>query len=798
MKNLSNTNRLSVLSIIVLTLFTFNISWAQCVDEVFIDFLDPEPTSVVITWSPVFPEDGINYDWEIRTSGAPGTLLAGYVVSGNAPNGTNSVTVSGLQYDTEYFAYVRYNCDATTSSPWQATDSNPFTTQKLRAPVATPAILISNNSFIAKWNPVLGASSYRLDVSANSTFTSILASYSDITVNTIYKLVDIGITPTTQYWYRVRAVGNNGTGEFTTADSNIITLTTTAVSTGISIWDGMTWINGAPDATVDAIINGNYDTATNGTFDCKSLLVNSGKILTIQSTGPLGPNGRYVRIYGTLVNEAGPTGVVVESNGNLIQRDGANNIENVGAITVKRNSNPLWRLDYTIWSSPVTGSQTLGQFSPDTSPNRFYSYESFSDKYFSIPSTTVSVAGSGYLIRMPNDWVSNPSASLPLTTPGPAAAWTGVFTGIPNASNLILPLSKSGNGYNIIGNPYPSALSATAFLTINNFFNDNIGNTLYYWRRTNDITGAGSAANSFYASYTVFGGTAAADAPTLIPNALISKGQGFLVQANLSALDPSVSINNLMRDPNYPAQFLRKANQAEEQVQTDENDGVERNRLWLNLTSAEGGFGQTLLGYATDASNGLDRNDGKYFNDGALALTSYLDNKEYIIQARALPFVDTDVVPLLFKTPFAGDYTISIAQMDGFFAEGQAVYIKDNLTNTGHNLNEGPYNFSSEVGVFPARFEVVYNASSLSTKNPILDANAVVVYKSNQALNINSGAIAMKSVELYDMSGRVIYKKENIDNTKLAISNLNFQDQIIIIKINTEAGIVNKKYSFTR
>ena len=196
--------------------------------------------------------------------------------------------------------------------------------------------------------------------------------------------------------------------------------------------------------------------------------------------------------------------------------------------------------------------------------------------------------------------------------------------------------------------------------------------------------------------------------------------------------------------------------------------------------------------------NSMLEADGEYFNDGKFALTSLLDTKEYIIQARALPFKDSDVVPMQFKTPNAGDYTIALDSIDGLFADGQAIYIKDNVTKTVNNISEKPYTFSSEAGVFPVRFEVVYNTNSLSTNNPTIDANSVVVYKNNHALNINTGAIAMKSVELYDMSGRVIYKKENIGDAKFVISNMNFQDQIVIIKITTEAGIVNKKFSWTR
>ena len=78
-----------------------------------------------------------------------------------------------------------------------------------------------------------------------------------------------------------------------------------------------------------------------------------------------------------MTNNAGPSGIIVESGGALVQVINSANA-NVGAITVNRNSNSLLRLDYTMWSSPVSGTQTLAQFSPLTSqsPNRFYTYDS--------------------------------------------------------------------------------------------------------------------------------------------------------------------------------------------------------------------------------------------------------------------------------------------------------------------------------------------------------------------------------------------------------------------------------------
>lgn len=49
------------------------------------------------------------------------------------------------------------------------------------------------------------------------------------------------------------------------------------------------------------------------------------------------------------------------------------------------------------------------------------------------------------------------------------------------------------------------------------------------------------------------------------------------------------------------------------------------------LPSQPGVFGQTLVGYMPHAENEVDRTDGKYLGDESTALTSWLNNSEYII-----------------------------------------------------------------------------------------------------------------------------------------------------------------------
>ncbi len=72
-----------------------------------------------------------------------------------------------------------------------------------------------------------------------------------------------------------------------------------------STWNGTTWSPSAPDATTNAIINGNYSTLENGIFTAKDLTINAGQTLTIASgttlavSGNLINNGKIIRC-GTL------------------------------------------------------------------------------------------------------------------------------------------------------------------------------------------------------------------------------------------------------------------------------------------------------------------------------------------------------------------------------------------------------------------------------------------------------------------------------------------------------------------
>lgn len=518
-------------------------------------------------------------------------------------------------------------------------------------------------------------------------------------------------------------------------------------------WNGSVWSNTVgPDATTDAVITGTYSTSVNGTFTAKKLTISTGGSLTVNS-------GTNITLTEGLVNSLTAAAVVVENNANIVQTTGTTNV-NTGAITVKRNSNPLMLLDYGMWGSPVSGQQ-LQAFSPATLSNRFYSYNTTTNIYTAETATNNFADGKGYLIRMPNDHPTTPTI------------WTGSFVGVPHSGDYTFTPAV---GFNSVANPYPSTISMATFVADN----PTITGTLYFWRKTNSTTilpGYCSWNNGTYVSNGQPGAIS-----DVVGNDMLQVGQGFIVNATATT---GVLFKNTQRTANNDNQNYKASANATASAE-------EKNRVWLNLTSANGSFSQTAFGYMTNATNGVDSYDGESFNDGNVAISSLIADQKFVIQGKALPFVNTDLVPLYFKVNQAGNYTIAIDNVDGLFANnGQAVYLRDALLNTEVNLSAAAYSFASAQGEFNNRFVVAFTPQTLG--NSEFSVNTVVVYKNNNTVIVNSGNVAMESVKVFDLTGRLLLDKKNINNTTTALS-VDAKNQVILVQVKDINGnTVSKK-----
>ncbi|MBF01449.1 MAG: hypothetical protein CMP77_15930 [Flavobacterium sp.] len=615
-----------------------------------------------------------------------------------------------------------------------------------------------------------GTNRYAID---NLSFTtgpvltpSYVEGYNNADAGSATSLDVTGLEPSTTYYYRVRAV----LAAQTSANSNTI-----EAETGlINVWNGTAWTAGVvPTSVDDAIIEGLYDTGVEGTFSASVLTVNEGGSMVIAS-------GDNIVVTNEVINNAEPEDFIVENNANLIQIN--DNAVNTGEIHVLKSSSPLYRLDYTIWSAPIVG-QSLLSFSPGTVPTRFYSYSEALDIYTGTnPSLTFFTPGYGYLIRTPNNWVAYAEGVA-------GQQWTGTFEGTPNNGEVTVPMQNEANGFNMVGNPYPSPINISAFLTENTGVIED-GSALYFFRKRNDT----SAGSPTYATITLAGYTANTAAggdtgdgvfsnPDNSAQWVINPGQGFFVKAE----GGNLTFNNAMRRPVNNGQFFRTAQDETQQA----------SRYWINMAGTNSEFSQMAVIYKEGKTLGIDYGwDGTaLIGDGAVNLYSTAEEKALAIQARPA-FQSDDVVNVGFRASQPGTYTISLDHADGLFTTGQNIYLIDTVADVSTNLQESDYSFTTEGGQFDERFRIVYDQASLGNDTPVFNADSVVVYENNGDITIDAGKTTIETITVYDINGRVIYTGNNVNATATVIKNLHAAQQVLIVNVATEKGTVSKKIVF--
>nr|WP_315230735.1 T9SS sorting signal type C domain-containing protein [uncultured Flavobacterium sp.] len=645
-----------------------------------------------------------------------------------------------------------------------------------------------------------------------------------------------GLTANTSYTFVV----NYGPCSSTASTAAVINAIPATATWNGSAWSGTTPAGSNPLLTQPIVFTGNY--TSSGDINGCSCTVTSGNVLI--------KDGHTMTITNAVnVTNNATTSLVFESNASLVQ---TTNVTNTGAIEYRRISAPMKNFDYTYWSSPVHGDDKVTPVIPkqtakNLSPNTLW------DKYFRYDPTSATgwvfddgemTPGVGFIIRVPkpNFW--------PVPT---ASSWSQpvAFKGIPNNGNYFF--DAGANELNLIGNPYPSAIDADLFITNPNNATM-INGALYFWTHNTAITNNEYAADD-YASYTLTGGTGTGGVGNFAPEVWVDANNNLVVESGEyvdlnenGVLDKGLewidSNNDNIRDvgewtdsnnngkvdlapvemisnrplgkiaagqsffvgtasgipANSRFQFknsmriIDQNTQFFKQASTKKATAIEKNRVWLNLTNSKGAFKQLLVGYITGATNDWDNMyDGPTF-DGQEFVDFYSVNKgqNLTIQGRALPFVDTDVVPLGYRSTIAGSFDISIDNRDGSLA-GQAIWLEDKKTNTLHELSKGKYTFTAINGVENDRFVLKYTGKTLGTDdNEVADKSLIVSVK-NKKITLTSSAEAITQVQLFDLLGRKVYDKSKINAQEWSISNLPSSEQTLIVKTTLANGAVSNK-----
>ena len=552
---------------------------------------------------------------------------------------------------------------------------------------------------------------------------------------------------------------------------------------------GNTWSNGTPNTSRVAIINNNYDTSVSGSFEACSVTVNNGFTLDIKS-------GTYVSIINDLTVNSGGN-LLVQNNGSLVMVNDGGVVTNNGNTQVYRTASGIRGFDYVYWSSPVFG-QSIDNIYSSPSPGFKYRWNPLATNINSPTSSGNWQTASGTMLPA-TGYIVRGSSSFGMAATNITSVFTGkvnsgvITTSISRGSNTIATSIGSGNGatvtnlddnWNLVGNPYPSAIRATDFLTVNT----NLNGFIYLWTHgTAPVSNVNPFYGSFAANYNVNDYLAYNKMGLQTQNGFdgyVASGQGFFVtMVDGSTTTETVTFNNAMRNKIYNnAQFLRTASNA---IQDEE-----KHRIWLDLVDVNNESVRTLLGYSSEATLGLDRMYDAIKNiANENNIYSLAEDETLIIQGRPTPFDQNDQVPLGVTILSAGDYKIAIAAVDGLFEQGQPIFLEDKLLNIIHDLRVAPYSFSTTAGKFNDRFVLRYTNTALENPDFGNIENSVIVAGNQGELTIKSSIENIQEVTIYDVLGRQLFFTKEINNTHFVTSNISLSQQTLIVKIKLENGM---------
>ena len=584
------------------------------------------------------------------------------------------------------------------------------------------------------------------------------------------------------------------------------------------------WTPTGVPTSLDCVLIPNIDTAS--TSDSDPIIIGGPPIpppaaeclnLTVLDNGFLNLNSQANLNVIEFVNVNIGGKMVLRSNASLVQNQSATLNTNVGDIKVQRTVTGTGPLNYVYWSTPVESFDVL-DISPGSASNSIWYWQ-----------PTVGGNGSGNHGNWNNNWTVNSNIMsngegfivrdiTGVTIEAPQLADTAEFIGRANNGNVAIPIfhgnyDASGDpGYvspfspiaafnnddnwNLVGNPYPSAISANDFIVTNatNISGDgtvpNILGAIWVWPHAGvpDNGNIDSFYDDFESNYGddyIKHNLTGTSPPPSQPDFFIASGQAFFVLANHAA-DPnggdSVIFNNTMRDATYDNNnFLR----------TDNNE-LERHRIWLDIVDSNQNSKTILVGYVEGATNEVDNiYDAPEFSGGStgISLYSLIATDRFSIQGRSLPFLDTDTVSIGLRAPSSGDYSLAINTVDGIFEgeNGQNIFLEDTYLDIIHDLRTSPYAFEIEEGTYNDRFILRYTNDALSVTQ-FENISDLTIYIKDGLVKIESKINLIESVIVYNAIGQTLTKIDDINNLSHTLHSLQPSTGVLFVKVKLSDG----------
>ncbi len=527
-------------------------------------------------------------------------------------------------------------------------------------------------------------------------------------------------------------------------------------SNNVTIWTGSSWTNGAPDATTQVILDGFYETATNGNLNACFAKVEQSSDFIINSN-------TYARIVTDFINN-GLT--AVKHQGSFVQVNENATSSGTGTFTVDLQTTPLDDpIRYTYFSSPLS-NQDLTVFNSWAAMNSIWRFNESVQDWYLVNQNDTMIPGVGYIVRGAAD-----TGQYPLT--GMSTFNNGVF----NSGPISYPLTYNPGGVDddnaLVGNPYPCAINAGELLADNPQ-----ANAFYFWTHKSPFVN-GAYAGDDYAIWNSSGGIASASGSPA-PTGFIASGQGFFVDATGPG---TFTFKNAHRVNGNNNDFRRP-------------ESINRERIWINMYNEQGAFNQILVNFSENGTEHFDpkKDATRFFTGNAIRFYSLgLNNENFAIQA--LPILNEEtVVPLGFEINVSDLNSLKIGIDHSELSDNVNVYLKDKALGKLHNLNISDYVFEDTQDIHNNRFELVFKRDALNVDSQENVANNIYIanYGSDQILINSVSGENISKIVMYDVIGKKLLDFKT--NRKSVLISTQIKDgTVLIFKIQMENGTILSK-----
>ncbi|URC13505.1 T9SS sorting signal type C domain-containing protein [Flavobacterium sp. B183] len=109
-------------------------------------------------------------------------------------------------------------------------------------------------------------------------------------------------------------------------------------------------------------------------------------------------------------------------------------------------------------------------------------------------------------------------------------------------------------------------------------------------------------------------------------------------------------------------------------------------------------------------------------------------------------------------------------------------------------MKQGAYLFSSDAGTFNERFVLLFTNETLTIKDFSENNPEIFISVQDRVVKLISTQELINEITVFDILGKQLYRKENIENLEFQLPKFNSYHQVLIVKIKFgDKKIVTRK-----